>query len=176
MTQYYDGIQPKPVKWNGVQMRSKLEATWAAFFDICGWRWEYEPETFGLWAPDFVLHGSDGPIWVEVKPIVEVDPNVVAKMVGNAPPNDELLLLGSGVEHGFGWFARERWGVGWTPKGSSHPVDNARFGKGNDQYDFCGENGDYDGRMFEIRGPWGYEDAPHVWAKAKNAVQFMPPA
>lgn len=53
-------IKPKPTKYNGVQFRSRLEAKWAAFFDILKWPWLYEPVDLGEWSPDFIsrLQGS----------------------------------------------------------------------------------------------------------------------
>jgi hypothetical protein len=30
-------------RYNGVNFRSRLEAKWAAFFDLAGWSWEYQP-------------------------------------------------------------------------------------------------------------------------------------
>lgn len=44
-----------PTVYAGVQMRSRLEATWAAFFDQMGWKWSYEPVDLDGWIPDFVL-------------------------------------------------------------------------------------------------------------------------
>lgn len=32
-----------PTKYRGLQMRSRIEARWAAMFDRVGWPWEYEP-------------------------------------------------------------------------------------------------------------------------------------
>lgn len=63
-------IAAKPTTYNGVNFRSRLEASWAAFFDLCGWRWEYEPVDLKGWVPDFYLYSTDGkPTPVEVKPI-----------------------------------------------------------------------------------------------------------
>ena len=95
MTLEYD-IPPRPMKYRGIQYRSKLKATWAAFFDICDWRFEYEPETFGEWMPDFALYGEDGKVvLVEVKPITKPDSDICMKMIGNRPSKDtDLLLLG----------------------------------------------------------------------------------
>jgi hypothetical protein len=56
-----------PTFYGDVQFRSRLEARWAAWFDIAGWRWEYEPSDDKGWVPDFVLPASG--IAVEVKPI-----------------------------------------------------------------------------------------------------------
>lgn len=44
-----------PTRYSGVQFRSRLEARWAAFFDIAGWRWQYEPIDLAGWIPDFRL-------------------------------------------------------------------------------------------------------------------------
>lgn len=32
-------IKPIPTKYNDVQFRSRLEARWAAFFDLLEWEW-----------------------------------------------------------------------------------------------------------------------------------------
>lgn len=49
-------MKPIPTIYQGVQMRSRLEAKWAAFFDLMGWKWSYEPADLDGWIPDFVLH------------------------------------------------------------------------------------------------------------------------
>jgi hypothetical protein len=60
-----------PTKYKHVQFRSRLEARWAAFFDLAGWEWHYEPIDLNGWIPDFVLMGKNGnKIFVEVKPIL----------------------------------------------------------------------------------------------------------
>ena len=48
-------------EYKGYRFRSRLEARWAVFFDVCGAKWEYEPEGFELdnglyYLPDFLLH------------------------------------------------------------------------------------------------------------------------
>ncbi|HDZ09316.1 hypothetical protein [Pseudohongiella sp.] len=32
---------------------TRLEATWAAFFDLAGWKWKYKPEPIRNWQPSF---------------------------------------------------------------------------------------------------------------------------
>lgn len=64
-------------KYGGVVFRSRLEARWAAFFDIIGWRWDYEPVDLVGWSPDFSVDGSlDTPyryqMLLEVKPYGDV--------------------------------------------------------------------------------------------------------
>lgn len=58
-----------PTNYAGVQFRSRLEAKWAALFDIAGLQWSYEPFDLEGWAPDFAIHTKDGNILVEVKPV-----------------------------------------------------------------------------------------------------------
>lgn len=66
----YD-IKAIPTTYAGVRFRSRLEARWAAFFDLCGIKWEYEPFDLDGWAPDFLLRDLiSAPVaLVEVKPI-----------------------------------------------------------------------------------------------------------
>lgn len=60
-----------PTRYNGVQFRSRLEARWAAMFDLIGWEWEYEPIDLDGYIPDFTVNPhEDSPILIEVKPIV----------------------------------------------------------------------------------------------------------
>ncbi len=60
-------IKAIPTTYAGVQFRSRHEARWAAFFDLAGWKWDYEPFDLDGWAPDFMLKGR-------VKALVEVKP------------------------------------------------------------------------------------------------------
>lgn len=65
-----------PTKYSDVMFRSRLEARWAAFFDLCEFEWQYEPVDLDGWTPDFYLkfpcgHSSCGgyhSLFVEVKP------------------------------------------------------------------------------------------------------------
>jgi hypothetical protein len=61
-------IAAHPTTYNGVNFRSRLEARWAAFFDLNGWEWSYEPVDLDGWSPDFLLDGH----LVEIKPFVKV--------------------------------------------------------------------------------------------------------
>ena len=93
LPEMYRGIKATPTEYRGIQFESKLEATWAAFFDIAGWKWEYEPVLLRGWKPDFILYGEKGPIYVEVKPIRYFDQETADRMA-NAEKKHELLLLG----------------------------------------------------------------------------------
>ena len=74
-------IKAHPTKYNGVQYRSRLEARWAAFFDLIGWQHEYEPIDLPGWSPDFRVvfrcghsecNGSHS-LLVEVKPYFSIE-------------------------------------------------------------------------------------------------------
>lgn len=58
-----------PTAYAGNAFRSRLEAKWAAFFDLIGWQWTYEPFDTGDWIPDFLIHG-DKPFLVEIGPCI----------------------------------------------------------------------------------------------------------
>lgn len=53
--------------YKGTEYRSRLEAKWAAFFDLLHWRHTYEPFDGDGYIPDFMIHG-DRPLLVEIKP------------------------------------------------------------------------------------------------------------
>lgn len=72
-------MQARKTVYKGVEMRSRLEAGYAAWLDRWKFEWEYEPCVFagehGQYLPDFRLRGvmlswSDRPVtvYVEVKP------------------------------------------------------------------------------------------------------------
>ena len=71
-------VKARPTTYNGILMRSRLEADYAAYLDRAGLKgkWEYEPECFaseaGQWLPDFrvrgLIGGPDAETFVELKP------------------------------------------------------------------------------------------------------------
>ena len=42
-----------PATYNNQIFRTRLEARWAAFFDLAGWKWSANPAPVGDWAPEF---------------------------------------------------------------------------------------------------------------------------
>lgn len=81
-------IRAIETEYRGCLFRSRLEARWAAFFDLAGIGWDYEPMDLAGWSPDFLLHRRrwdtlpEEQDLCEVKPIVgpDVPPDVVAKI------------------------------------------------------------------------------------------------
>lgn len=86
-----------PTVYRGRQYRSRLEARWAAFFDLVGWAHEYEPFDLGKWSPDFVLKGAARDVLVEVKPITEYDAetgNKIWEAALEKQRKETLLIVG----------------------------------------------------------------------------------
>lgn len=82
-------LTARPTTYNGVQMRSRLEARYASWMDLVGIRWTYEPRCFaspvGQYLPDFELHeiitlNEGAPVFVEVKPTWEMARGVRERM------------------------------------------------------------------------------------------------
>lgn len=73
-------IKAHPTLYDDVLFRSRLEARWAAFFDLAGWKWEYEPIDLEGWTPDFrvVFHcghsecNGSHTLLIEVKPYYNI--------------------------------------------------------------------------------------------------------
>ena len=86
-------VKSIPTTYAGVNFRSRLEATWAAFFDACGWPWQYEPVDLDGWIPDFTIGWQ--PTLVEVKPFYDArDFDDVLTKVTQAGYRGQVVLLG----------------------------------------------------------------------------------
>lgn len=59
-----------PTTYRSVRFRSRLEARYAAFFDLVAWPWRYEPIDLAGYIPDFLIHFDAGDLLVEIKPAV----------------------------------------------------------------------------------------------------------
>lgn len=175
-----------PTKYDGVQFRSRLEARWAKFFDLVGWRWEYEPLDLNGWIPDFALIGARQTTLVEVKPVARFDDLIAEQAcekaeqaVRNSGREDEILLLG------FAWpvvNASDDYGVGWlaecihdaTPVAWCWAVApfHGLGGLGFHHGEFTYSNritGEYDG------DGGAFAEAPvDRWREAGNATQWRP--
>lgn len=71
-------IPARKTIYNGIEMRSRLEARFAAALDELGVRWEYEPNAFasssGQYLPDFKIPTDDDwNTYIEVKPYLSMD-------------------------------------------------------------------------------------------------------
>jgi hypothetical protein len=73
-------IKAIPTTYANVRFRSRLEARWAAFFDLAGVPWEYEPIDLDGWCPDFRIISAGQSVLVEVKPVERKKCEICEKM------------------------------------------------------------------------------------------------
>ena len=189
-------IKAHPTMYNGVQYRSRLEARWAAFFDLIEWQHEYEPIDLPGWSPDFLLHGHRSKILVEVKPVYEI-PNDVANKINRAVPviceevihdygddgkftekvyrdtGFECLIVGNApIWLGVGQGCSIGWLRDYDDWGESPFIHLGEL-------DFCHCDQSFHGRMHgKYDGNWGDEHAAlaivqRCWSEAGNVVQWI---
>lgn len=82
-----------PTLYQGVLMRSRTEARWAALFDDLDWDWDYEPMDLPGWIPDFVLRFPHAPLLVEIKSTSEDFSDAMAK-ADRSGYQGEIVVLG----------------------------------------------------------------------------------
>jgi hypothetical protein len=189
-----------PTIYRGRQYRSRLEAKWAAFFDLLGWDHEYEPFDLGSWSPDFLLSSPTGSEFlVEVKPLTAFDGAVAEKVCravkarGLQDSLTGLLLLGLGpqrVPRGlrFGWLGSVCDDEGTAAEWAEPPLTwIADLDRPVMMPDFLSittgqaRGNGWHGFMTDACGPdgtWPTENyVDHtlgLWASACNAVQWKP--
>lgn len=96
-------LTARPTTYEGVPMRSRMEARVAAYLDSIGVRWEYEPRAFasraGQYLPDFRWEWGDGEtVYLEVKgpdPSDSEWPALLDRMaiIWNSEPDAVLALI-----------------------------------------------------------------------------------
>jgi hypothetical protein len=95
-----------PTRYKGCRMRSRLEARWAVFFDVCEISWQYELQGLNVklgrrgrglnWLPDFELETGQ---LVEVKG--SLDSAALARLltiaseVAKCGPGQDIVVLGN---------------------------------------------------------------------------------
>jgi len=171
-----------PTQYRGINFRSRLEATWARFFDLCGWEWDYEPFDLDGY---FVLLGvgldlQTNPILVDVKPLVSVpELRSRAAELRDIAAGRELLVVGSGLIRST-VLDGDAIGVIGEPNG---PEGELVFSVAS--LFTCRDCGGrsflhdeaswrsrmcphYDGRRFV----GSFDESEELWAKAKNGAQW----
>jgi len=173
-------------RYNGINFRSRLEAKWAAMFDLLKWGWTYEPTDFNGWIPDFAIHG-ERIIYVEVKPVSDF-PMEVANKIDASGCHDEVLIVGM-----LGPMRRDDLNcpiVGWLREGVGleevpedfwwEPAPMSRY-KGEDRIGFCHSGGSYKDRITgQYDGgsfgsfPVTQEEVTMLWREASNRTRWNP--
>lgn len=184
----------------GARFRSRLEARWAAFFDLCGWRWEYEPPEEDGWIPDFALIGAKDVVKVEVKPINWVgnrkdmdkqtkaypDLEKVKKYCEALNQNhdyergwieEDILILGS-YPHHLDWMdGYHQPTLGFLLQDGCPAVITKIHIRDQDRFDFCSADMSYHMRMSGFYNGHFQEaesdDVDALWRQAGAKVQWM---
>lgn len=189
-------MKAHPTEYRGVEYDSRLEATWAAFFDLAGWTHHYQPVDLEGWSPDFSIQTAEDPILVEVKPIEPVkrpwpkssvfDAATERRMVLAAGERHNLLLLGlrppGTVENANYEHALPELGAFYDPFDCGAwetAVLIAPAGAWDIDISGCGVFGP---RIAEGRGIGGDHHchgvdsamAQSAWSQAKNATKYRP--
>lgn len=169
-----------PTMYKGIQMRSRLEARWAAFFDVVGWRWSYEPPEFPGWIPDFKLDTAGKLLLVEVKPAERLDDEHgtearrdIERCLPGLPC--EAVILGNNpqVVDGLTY-------LGWMPEwDDGFSWDRAAVGTiVGTELCLCHASGSYRCRICGVDEGWCATMDPKeleaCWAKACNNTQWRP--
>jgi len=177
--------------YRGINFRSRLEATWAAFFDAYGLRWEYEPCVFEGpgWTPDFLL--VDSGILCECKPVPEVeqwrDHECLPYIRERIADDQRVLLIGLlplaiWFGEGLGSERLDSRAIGLLTSRQQSPwgVAGAFLSVSGTVQSLCGEVVVVD-RPFKVddlglalKLSYASRVADEAWAKAKNAVQWRP--
>lgn len=89
------GVQ---TRYAGTIFRSRLEARWAALFDLLQWQWTYEPFEADHYVPDFLI-GGWSPMVVEIKPAA-AEPDYQDALLKVAPRlencwDNDILIVGA---------------------------------------------------------------------------------
>lgn len=80
--------------YRAYEFRSRLEAKYAVFFDLCGWSWSYEPPEFNGWIPDFAI--GQRPTLVEVKPFYRIEEFAAQKVkIIESGCRQDVILFGA---------------------------------------------------------------------------------
>lgn len=92
-------LKARPTVYRGIQMRSRLEATFAQGLDASGVRWEYEPRAYagpaGQYLPDFQLFEREWPVFIEVRPTIDRAYSAMARMqiIWDSEPEARLSIF-----------------------------------------------------------------------------------
>lgn len=186
----YD-IASIPTRYSCVQFRSRLEARWAAFFDIVGWKWDYEPFDLDGWTPDFLIKGKV-PTLVEVKPAYfsefeSLSINQAKVAAGKAfrtaarqreIQQFEIMVIGAGP-----FLSEGTWALGVMALGrqfSGADIAELHGGYGRNKLDYAARFGSF---QYRIGGQHNGDhhikridgDSPlDLWREAGNKVQWHP--
>lgn len=172
--------------------RSRLEAKWAVFFDLCKWKWSYEPIDLPGLIPDFAI--GERPTLVEIKPFfAEGEWNEAIEKIVQSKYRKDVVLLGADPtmfgERECQWSPQIGWLVQFDEGNSI--VWDLHFGitAGNHEFGLCPMDGDWSNVVWKapdgISHPnkWSRVEIDHCdqerlfnekWADACNVSRWIP--
>lgn len=175
-----------PTRYKEQVFRSRLEARWAAFFDLLGWPYVYEPFDLDNYIPDFILKFYE-PLLVEVKPEVRLeDLKQYADKIVKSGWDKESLIVGADFLEYEGFKVIGLLGQTGPWRGEKYE-DGPYFQAGVlfrctncgqpsiyhlEESWHCRVNGCYDGDHY--LSP--FEEAEHFWALAHEKTRWCPRA
>jgi hypothetical protein len=152
-----------PTIYGGTRFRSRLEATWAAFFDLLRWRWAYEPTDLNGYIPDFDVVFGKRPLLVEIKPTQDSFDAAKSKLECSGWDGDAAILVSAETKTCGVMFDGEVWDTAVIA-----------FCMACERATIIQEAGAWRCRNCDAssRDLWfAYDPAP-LWAQAKNTTQW----
>lgn len=180
-----------PTEYAGVMFRSRLEAKWAAFFDLAKWSWTYEPFDLAGYIPDFIVETSRKPLLVEVKPsaeLRELEPH--AAKIRDGGWTGDFLIVGacmlSGPEHPLSLGLLGIWdgesNDGWWPADHAEAIEcpkcervSVRHASGGHFCVLWGASGRFAAELSEparLRRLWGQAGNDVQWRGAESEIRW----
>jgi hypothetical protein len=163
-----------PTVFNGVQFRSRHEATWAALFTELRLPWEYEPFDLDAYIPDFLVKFAATALLVEIKPNREHTETARRKLECSGWDGDAVILTDAttrfvgdfleqdGIpEDAIGTWDRAVLASCLECRGFTIVSESGRW-----QCRTCGSD--------NLALWWAYDPSP-AWAAAKTLVQWRKP-
>ena len=154
-----------PTLYRGVQFRSRLEARWAAWMDLVGLDWEYEPMDASGYIPDFLIRtDKDTELIAEVKPISFIEPGDMGdwqeafEKIRGSGITGPALVLGSRPHRYEDVFDPSIWGFLTPEEGQYSAV--------------IGLTQESPGHLFTGFTWPSYQRSKSLWNAAGNAVQW----
>jgi hypothetical protein len=171
---------PIPTMLDGVRTRSLLEAKWARFFTLLGWRWEYEPFDLEGWIPDFLIYCETGRhLLVDVKPVFERCEAIEQKIARAIGPANYIGWITNCApadrdgDHSVGWTLSAD--CGWVSAVIIAPTRLETVYGFAEGWEGCFQDkitGVYEGDHYY--SPLSFEEARTIWKRACNDVQWQP--
>lgn len=114
-----------PTTYRSANFRSRLEARWAAMFDLVGWSWIYEPLDARGYIPDFLIEGPY-PFFVEVGNCITEADYIEKAVKADRAADDlghDLIVVGVSATPRLP-IASGGFAMGWMGEHSVDPEDN----------------------------------------------------